>query len=260
MRFLDDVRPCAGCGGHRGPLCPACRAVFRRPALQVRRDGLALPVTAAAVYDGPVREALVAFKDHGRWSLRGPLGSALHLAVIRLLQVRLEELVAALEAVGGSAALPPVPDPAFPAAGRAGGRLLLVPVPSSPRSVRERDGDHVAELAGRAEELSADELPCEVLGGLVVVRRRRDQVGLGREARAANLHGSMRATDVLVRRAARPGTAVVLVDDIVTTGASLAEAHRAMQAAGVRPLGAAVVAATPDLPRGRGAGSRLAVR
>lgn len=244
MSFLADSRPCAGCRGPRGPICDRCRPAFVGPVYPVDRPGvLTMPVIATAVYEGPVREALVAFKDHGRWSLRGLLGGVLALAVLELFG---DLLRAAREAVVLGRPLP-VGDGRLPLQGPPV-RFLLVPVPSASASVRMRDGEHVAELATRVEALMGAGY-MEVVHGLVVVRRRRDQVGLGRRERAANLHGSMRATDVLVRRAARPGTAVVLVDDIVTTGASLAEAHRALTAAGIRPWGAAVVAATPDLPR-----------
>ena len=164
---------------------------------------------AAADYDGPVREALVAFKDHGRWSLRDPLGRA---------------LVGAVAASVSTYAEP----------------VLLLPVPGSPGSVRARDGDHVRELGiVAARHLRRAGLEAQVVAGLVGVRRRRDQVGLDRAGRAANLSGSMTATT-----AVRGHDAVVLIDDLVTTGATLAEATRALGAAGVRPLGAAVVAAT----------------
>jgi predicted amidophosphoribosyltransferase len=179
------------------------------------------PVTAATVYAGPVREALVAFKDHGRWSLRAALGSALAAAVARLL-VDLPQ-----------------------------GAVTLVPVAGSPGSVRSRDGDHVRELADAAAGLLRGAgLDARVRPALVPVRRRDDQVGLGRAARAANLRGAMRA-----RPGAQRLTAVVLVDDLVTTGSTLAEAARALRSGGCRPVGAAVVAATrtrsaDDLPPG----------
>lgn len=110
------------------------------------------------------------------------------------------------------------------------GDAILVPVPSRPAAVRSRGFDHGARLAGRAARLLG-------LGSRRVLRRTRrgaDQQGLGAGARAANTSGTMRAGHV-------PGP-VVIVDDIVTTGASLAEANRALLAAGCRVLGAAVIA------------------
>lgn len=64
-----------------------------------------------------------------------------------------------------------------------------------------------------------------------------DQGALGADRRSVNVDGALRA-----RRARRPGTPVVVVDDIVTTGATLDETHRALEVAGYRVLGAAVVA------------------
>ena len=181
--------------------------------LRPHPEGLG-PVHAAAPYAGPLREALVAFKDHGRWTLRAPLGDLLGRA--------------AAAAVLGA----PVP------------RLALVPVPSSLDASRERDGDHVRELARRAaRSLRRAGLDVAVVGALWPPRHRHDQVGLGRTARAANLAGTLLPTS----RAASlrdAGTAVLLVDDLVTTGSTLAEAARALGTMGVVPLGAAVVAAT----------------
>jgi len=203
---------CAGCRGSGGPLCPRCAALLRGPAVPapVAPAPAGLPaVWSVARYDGAVRESIVAFKDHGRWSLRHVLGRALAVSVAA-------------------------------AVGAHSGPLLLVPVPGSPGSVRHRDGDHVRELAAVAvRHLRRAGADARVVPGLVGVRRRRDQVGLDRAQRAANLAGSMRATSDVI---ARSGT--VLVDDVVTTGASLAEAARALRTAGCEPLGAAVVAAT----------------
>jgi predicted amidophosphoribosyltransferase len=78
---------------------------------------------------------------------------------------------------------------------------------------------------------------------LTVGRAVADSSGLSASARAANLAGA----HVLRRRAVRrvpDGAQVVLVDDLVTTGASLAEAARALRAGGLTPYGAAVVAST----------------
>jgi predicted amidophosphoribosyltransferase len=198
-------------------------------------------VHAVAAYSGPVREALVAFKDHRRWLLREPLGRALARAVAAAL----------IEPAGGARDRPVA-------------RVALVPVPGSPGSARLRDGDHVRELADVAARVLAREVgvAVRVVPALVAVRRRQDQVGLDQRARRTNLAASMaadpaRLPDLIDAPAitgaaeparppahvASPGLAVVVVDDLVTTGATLAEAARALRAVGVAAPLAAVVAA-----------------
>ncbi|WP_323791214.1 phosphoribosyltransferase family protein, partial [Nocardioides sp.] len=67
------------------------------------------------------------------------------------------------------------------------------------------------------------------------------------EARRANLAGSMACASASLRRLARRvGAAhVVVCDDVLTTGATLAEAQRALAAVGLPVLAHACVAATP---------------
>ncbi|WP_242903273.1 ComF family protein [Actinomadura terrae] len=72
-------------------------------------------------------------------------------------------------------------------------------------------------------------------------RRVDDQAGLNATERAANLAGALEVnprTDMTGRR-------VLLADDVITTGASLAESARALRAAGAEVTAAATVAATP---------------
>jgi predicted amidophosphoribosyltransferase len=69
-------------------------------------------------------------------------------------------------------------------------------------------------------------------------RRVADQAGLTAADRATNLSGALR-----VRQDLR-GLRVVVVDDVITTGATLAEAARALRAAGAEVPAAAVIAAT----------------
>jgi predicted amidophosphoribosyltransferase len=104
----------------------------------------------------------------------------------------------------------------------------------------------VRELASvAAAALRACGADGRVGAALTGVRRRRDQVGLGRADRAANLAGSMRAAG-----ASRRLVDIVLVDDLTTTGSTLAEAARALRSVGVETLGAAVVAATRTVDLG----------
>jgi predicted amidophosphoribosyltransferase len=73
-------------------------------------------------------------------------------------------------------------------------------------------------------------------------RRVADQAGLSAADRAANLSGALQARFDL------RGLRVIVVDDVVTTGATLAEAARALRAAGAEVTAAAVIAATARRP------------
>ena len=78
---------------------------------------------------------------------------------------------------------------------------------------------------------------------LVPARVVRDQAGLTSGQRARNLQGALRAVPAAPCR-------VLLVDDVVTTGATLVEAARALVAQGHQVVGAAVLGATSRrLPR-----------
>jgi predicted amidophosphoribosyltransferase len=136
--------------------------------------------------------------------------------------------------------------------GQAG--VTLVPVPSSPAAVRARGRDATAAIA----EATARRLRRRtgrrvgVARLLRPVRRLADQSELSAGERRRNLAG---AYAVRPGRIPRQPTAVVLVDDLVTTGSSLAEARRAVSAAGLPLVGAAVIAAAvrrrPPRPRAR---------
>jgi predicted amidophosphoribosyltransferase len=78
---------------------------------------------------------------------------------------------------------------------------------------------------------------------LAVVRRPMDQAGLSAEERAANLAGAFGARSRWAERLT--DQPVLLVDDVLTTGSTLAEAARALSLRGIQVLGCAVVAATP---------------
>ena len=126
-----------------------------------------------------------------------------------------------------------------------GGALLLVPMPSSRATVAERGFDltwlMARRVSGRLRRLGLD---IRAARGLTLAPGGRDQVGLSVAERASNRLGRMR-----VRRLAP--APMLLLDDIVTTGATLTAAGAALTAAGHQVLGAAVVAATPRLD-GRG--------
>jgi predicted amidophosphoribosyltransferase len=112
---------------------------------------------------------------------------------------------------------------------------VVVPVPSSPSAVRARGHDHARRLAAAAARPLG--LPSRRL--LAQARPVADSAGLSAAERAENLRGA------LVARRPLTGVEALVVDDVVTTGASLREAVRALRAAGAVVRGVAVVAVTP---------------
>ncbi len=218
---LDAVVPdaCVGCGAPGRALCRGCAAELDR-VLPRRRDptprprGLP-PVTASGAYAGTLREALLSYKERGRTRLSDPLSRLLAAAVL-----------AALLAGGV--------DPHGP--------VTLVAVPSSRSAKRERGHCHVDTLAtGAVLALRDAGIPARHLRALRRRGRSRDSVGLSAADRAGN-----DSEFVVRRRAGRAlrGTAVIVVDDIVTTGSTALAVTQALRAAGASVTAVAAVAAT----------------
>ena len=210
---------CAGCDEPGRRLCPDCAAVCVARPTEAWPDPIpvglvapapVLPVTGAT-YEGRIRELIVAAKEHGRFGLVRPLG--------RMLAAPVESAIERLSLTS----------------------CALVPMPSARAVVRSRGHDAVLGFARvaarRLRRRGHDVTVCAVLRS---ARPVRDQSGLTADERAANLSGALRAGRGLPRT-----LPLVVVDDVITTGASAAEAVRALRSAGGDPVAVATVAATP---------------
>jgi predicted amidophosphoribosyltransferase len=221
-------RECAGCGRARTSWCEDCASALgaapTRRLLQAPADGRrspsVLPVWSTADYSHLVRTGVVAWKDRGRADLTPVLAQALRRAVL--------------------AAMPDLAAPDEQAGGRP---LLLVPAPSSRRTRRARGHDPVRDLAERcATGLRRRGIEVRVIPALAQARRVEDQAGLGAAARQQNLSGALEV--VRGWAAYLRGRDLLLVDDVVTTGATLLDCLRALDEADARVRAAATVAAT----------------
>ncbi len=211
--LLDLLLPphCPGCGLEGAVLCERCRTPLRRRLDEPPGAPLGLPVAMpegvlqlewCAMYSGPVRAALHALKYGGERRLSEPLGAALAERWSR--------------------------------AGRGGDLLTWVPVHDSRR--RERGFDQAEELA----RAMAARLRLPVAGCLERRQRTIAQHALGQAQRADNTAGAFVAAGAM--REGLRGRWVVIVDDIMTTGATLTGCAAALEAAGALAVSAITVA------------------
>lgn len=224
--LLDLVLPasCALCHRPGGPLCPGCRIAVGECLHPSPRCAVPSPCPpgmpqcwVAGEASGALRAVVTAYKDEQRRDLGRPL---------------VAWLAPALAAATGNSA----------EARRAvrGRGLVVVPVAGSPRARRRRGDVPLLPLVTSASEgLAGRSLVADVLAP---TRTTRDQSALDAAERALNLAGAM----VVRERHHRvvEGAVCVVVDDLVTTGATLAEASRALRDAGAAEVLAAAVGAT----------------
>ena len=213
-RALDLALPaaCAGCGQEGAALCRECRT-----ALDIRLHadpgvpiGLPADIPApllqlewCAPFTGVTRRALHGLKYDGERRLAPLLGAAVARRWAR--------------------------------AGAAGD--ALVPVPASPDRVRERGYDQAELIAAEVGR----RLGLPVICALERARATTAQFDLDRAARATNLVAAFRLRDAFHAGAVRDRW-LVLVDDVVTTGATLAACAQALLDAGAQAVSAIAVA------------------
>jgi predicted amidophosphoribosyltransferase len=210
---LDLVLPleCGGCAAPSTRWCEACAKELSMspdaPRVVTPRIDAQVPVFALGRYAGARRQAIVAMKDRGRIDLSGPLAGVLALGVHRLLLWGLLD----------------VP-------------LTIVPAPTRGWAARRRGGDPVTRIAS----LAADAHPhITVVRALRMKALARDSAGLGSSARERNIAGRV----LLTRRRVPVNEEVLLVDDIITTGATARESVRVLQSAGARVAAVLALAA-----------------
>ena len=221
MSLVDLAMPqsCPGCGtrlnfldSRSNRVCFRCVLSLHGRPHAVRIKGVGdreFPIVAAALYEGPARNILLAAKERNQVTLI-PIIAKAALMAVHLLLDRVET--------------------ATP--------LALVPIPSMPRNLRSRGYNLVEQMA----ELIASHLrmhfdDVQVIPILSHSRRVDDQSRLTAKQRSLNLSGAL--TTVGSFLPSLKGRQIIIVDDLVTTGSTLLEARRALHLTGVNLKGAA---------------------
>lgn len=223
---------CAVCRGwcHR-TVCDACLALYARPQLRCWSCAALLPDTLAArarprcgrcLHEPPPLDRAIAALDY-RFPWDGLLQHFKYRQALELRETLLARLNAALDGADVIA-----PD-------------WLLPVPLSAQRLRERGYNQAHELA----RVLARRRGWRCDAGLLLRLHHDDrQAGLKLDARAANVRGVF-AVEPL-KAACLRGAHVALLDDVMTSGATLYELARVLRRAGAASVQAWVIARTPE--------------
>lgn len=208
--LLDLVLPssCPGCGCP-GELCPDCQDLLRLVPQRVSTHaGIQAPVFACGPYSGAHRRIIIQAKERGNRYARQVMGATV-AASVNYLSVR-------------GIIMPPQVTP-----------IVLIPAPTRKRAAVSRGGDPITEACRYATQ----KLPQTHLAPVVFTAvDAADSVELGASQRRKNLSGNIRPHSAALHRdwgkyAGR--VSAVLIDDVITTGSTMAETKLVLASFGV---------------------------
>lgn len=191
---------CLGCRQLGIGICSQCRASWHPHIYRsnVFASGISFPVYSAVAYSLVAQKVLLGAKE-----------AALHDADQLIHQALTHSLAYFYSEIG-------IAD--------------LVPIPSRKINTRKRGRDFILE---QTYELS-QQPSVQVRAILSHARRVKDQTTLNSRSREINLSQSMKCAN----QVESPNIPVIIIDDLVTSGATLREAGRALSAAGYKVIGA----------------------
>jgi ComF family protein len=205
--LLDLVYPkrCPGCHLPSISICDSCKVFWQKPPIRIKLSQSNISVFSVADYRKEVRSVLLAYKENSE---------------IEAGKVLIEALLQARRGLSNYS------------------HCTFVPIPSNPKSNQRRGRDFMLDLCNQVAVKSED----RVLPILEVSRDVQDQSKLSEKQRSQNLVGAFNCRQKYLNLIGEPP--IILVDDLLTTGATLREAYRALRQRGVIPIVAITAAHT----------------
>ncbi|WP_127975628.1 ComF family protein [Bifidobacterium aemilianum] len=214
-------RGCAGCDRPDWVLCPDCQALLADHRQLGLLPGSAIGAYSCGLYRGPVRRAILAWKDHGDEECEPILAEALAQLAVEVLQAC----------------------PASQSHQSTDRPLLLLPAPSSGRSMRARGRWQMLPLVRMLSRLlraqGYETRVCRALSLRGAPGKAVQTTGSGQRSQRIKGHVSIRPGIAVA------GQSVLLLDDIITTGATMGECLSLLDDAGAHVLGGLALAWTP---------------
>lgn len=215
-------RGCAGCDRPDDVLCEDCMALFSRSSAQTF-DGVAMGSWfACGWYRGTVRQAVLAWKDHGDEECDRPFSEVI---------CRLAETSGVIDFIHDK-------QNSYRA-------VFVVPAPSSHASMRRRGRRHMIPIVKRLASFLQWQTGCKVtvcdaLENKGIKGKSVQTKGAAQRSQRLKGHVSVRSSVSL------QNTMVILVDDIVTTGATMRSCVETMRKNGATVITVLALAHTPE--------------
>lgn len=207
LRSLIFPQICIMCGMRPGDICSACEESWGRPPSFTRFQ--AVPSVSVAMYQSGVSSVILKAKEERNRCAQMIIASALFRAIKFLKTDEVKEFV-------------------------------LVPIPSTPQAIHRRGESFLQPILNLVIEQAANVGEKWCWRDLLVHSKKvRDQAGLTSQQRQLNLEGVFR-----LREGVREHRPIIVVDDVVTTGATLRNAISALNERKMTVLGAATACAS----------------
>lgn len=216
MALVRDVivpRGCAGCGEVDAVLCDACWSLMHRFRMRSLYGCSLDHAYACAGYEGSIRTAILQWKDHGDLECDRVFAGILADLIMQCADIR-------------------------------AGPVVLIPTPSSHRSMRARGRWHTKNLTQYvARELRGRGVEAHVRTALSMTGKVEKSVAGSAGRRSGRLRNHIRVD----LNGCGDADTVILIDDIITTGATMSQCINALQTAGLQVDAAVALAATNDI-------------